>query len=105
MIYPTLAWLTAQLTLTNPPANENALRWINYYGRPGKIPHYSFARVLEPNSTIQTMAFSNKVVYVGANYQTPFTGGTGMDFFQSPWSRWTVDRYPESKSMRPPIST
>ena len=91
---PTLAWQVAQATATNLPADPTAERWYNYYGPPGTIPARSFHEVVLADVTIAPAEFSNKVVYVGANFGPGFTGGTGTDHFRAPHSHWSAGRFP-----------
>ena len=81
---PSLAWVVAQMTMEKPP-DPDTPRWLDYYGPPGTIASYSFYRVLERDH-IPLAAFSNKVVFVGAQYQTGYSGG--LDTFETPYSRW-----------------
>jgi len=91
---PTLAWRVAELVLSNVPIASSALRWFNYYGPPGHIPFHSFHRVLDTIEPLTAAVFSNNVVFVGANFGVGFTGGTSTDHFDSPWTRWSGERYP-----------
>lgn len=85
---PSLAWRVAELTMSSPPAEPFAPRWVNYYGPPDHLPHVSYADALDP--AFPAMAtFSNKVVFVGATYDVGFTGGTGADYHFSPHTRST----------------
>ena len=87
-----LAWRTAELTLTNFAADPFEERWINYYGSPGLFPHFSFWEVL--NEALPSNSFSNKVVFVGALYDVGMTGGKGTDDFRTPYTRVTGRRAP-----------
>lgn len=87
-----LAWRTAQLALTNFSADPFQERWINYYGSPGLLPHFSFWEVLD--GALPSNAFSNKVVFVGALYDVGMTGGKGTDDFRTPYTRVTGRRAP-----------
>lgn len=88
---PSLAWRAAELTLWNGngdlPAGEPAEeRWINFYGPPLWLPHYSFYQVI--SNAVPAAAISNKVVFVGARVKIGLTGGKGADDFRTPYSRW-----------------
>jgi CHASE2 domain-containing sensor protein len=84
---PSLAWAVAELTMTNPPpAIPRTRRWINYYGPPRSLKHYSFYQVLDLSNDLSA-AFSNKVVFVGADPDIGYTAGRG-DYFRTPYSRW-----------------
>ena len=88
---PSLAWRTAQLASAKQLPPPFAERWINYYGPPGMLPHYSYWEALNgPGSAV----FSNKVVFVGSLYHIGMTGGKGTDDFRTPYSRWTGTKAP-----------
>ncbi len=89
---PSLAWKTAELTMTNRLPESSGVRWLNYYGPPGALPFRSFVDVL--NTNFPANAFSNKVVFVGPLYNVGFTGGKGTDDFRTPYTRWTQTRSP-----------
>jgi CHASE2 domain-containing sensor protein len=81
---PSLAWRAAERTMAHRPVDPQAPRWINYYARPGSIPHVSYYRVLS-NSVPPSIQFSNKVVFVGARADLGPTGGSGTDYFDTPF--------------------
>lgn len=85
---PLLTWKLVQLTKPLPEAQQFAVRWVNYYGPPLALPHFSFVDVLSNN--VPSVVFSNKVVFVGAWSQIPYTGGggAGTDDFRTPYSVW-----------------
>jgi CHASE2 domain-containing sensor protein len=89
---PTMAWRTAQLTMTNPPDHLTE-RWITYYGPPGFIRSVSYFQALEPGFD-GASAFSNKVVFVGAQYDIGHTGGKSTDDFATPYTLWTGAKSP-----------
>jgi len=75
--FSSLSWQTANLLHepeTLDPENRFKERWMNYYGPPGTIPGVSFHRSLETNEFCPSGFFSNKVVFVGANLKTYFSG-------------------------------
>jgi len=72
-----LSWQTAHwlgVPEAQNPKNRFKERWMNYYGPPGTIPGISFHRALETNQFCPPGFFSNKVVFVGANLKTYFSG-------------------------------
>jgi CHASE2 domain-containing sensor protein len=84
----TLAWRAAELTMPTLPANPWKERWINYYGPPGWIDWHHFADVLLTTNDM-TAVFSNKVVFVGANFDAGFVGGRGTDNYITPYTALT----------------
>ena len=89
---PSLAWRTAELTMATPPEPFTD-RWINFYGPPGILPHYSYWQVLATNA-ISATALSNKVVFIGALYDIGMAGGKGTDDFRTPYTMTTGRRSP-----------
>jgi CHASE2 domain-containing sensor protein len=81
---PSLAWVVAEMTMEKPPKLDTP-RWLNYYGPPGTIASCSFYRVLRRDH-VPLAALSNKVVFVGAQSKTGYSGG--RDTFNTPYSRW-----------------
>ncbi len=88
---PSMAWRVAERTMTHPPTAAYAPRWINYYGPPGSIRHYSCFETFETNR-IPVAALSNQVVFVGALYDIGFTGGKRSDDFRTPYTALTRQR-------------
>lgn len=91
---PSMAWRAAQLTLTNALPEPFQERWINYYGPPGMLAHYSYWEALEMTNRGPANPFFNKVVFVGALYHVGMTGGKGTDDYRTPYSRWTGTKSP-----------
>jgi adenylate cyclase len=74
-----LPWATASFLHAPVTTNESTWyhpRWFNYYGphQVGVIPFVSYYRALEVDSTVPEGLFSNKVVFVGAHYETKVFG-------------------------------
>jgi len=86
--FSSLSWQAARF-LGQPdaqkPENRSIQRWMNYYGKKGTIPSISFHRALEVNASCPAGFFSNKVVFVGANTPTKFSGER-KDEFVSPYT-------------------
>lgn len=83
---PAVTQALAKLALgrdLTPPANA----WLNYYGPPGTIAHRSFVAVL--SNEVPASAFTNRVVYVGANAAIGYSGKAGTDYLRSPYTLWT----------------
>ncbi len=86
---PTLA--QAATVAAGRPAAPGApasrpVRWLNYYGPPGAIPHLSYSRALSPEG-VEPDFFRNKIVFVGAKQSADFSG-KGKDEFGTPYTRW-----------------
>jgi hypothetical protein len=45
---PSMAWRAAEKTMPRPPPPFEP-RWINYYGKPGLLSHFSYYQVFETN--------------------------------------------------------
>lgn len=90
---PSLAERVAQITMHDPPPAFQP-RWLNYYGPPGLVPRRSFWEVLLETNRVGLNELSNKVVFVGAQWDTGFSGGTGTDDFRTPYTRWTGRKAP-----------
>jgi adenylate cyclase len=87
--FSSMTWQTAALlgaAVTRNPAGRFTERWMNYYGPPGTIPGVSFHRALETNAACPAGFFSNKVVFIGANLKTYFSGQR-KDEFKTPYTR------------------
>jgi len=87
---PSMAWRVAELTEANPPP-QFVPRWINYYGPPGMLPHFSYHQVFETN-TIPAAALSNKVIFVGGLYDIGYAGGKRSDDYPTPYTARTGRR-------------
>jgi adenylate cyclase len=87
-LFSSLSWETAKiigLPLAQDPRQRFVERWLNYYGPPAFLPHYSFAFVLDTtNCPLGT--FSNKIVLVGGNVKTKFSGER-KDELRTPFTR------------------
>lgn len=66
--------------------------WMNYYGPPGTIARRSYVAVL--SNQVPATAFSNKVVFVGANMAVGYAGKPGTDYFIYPYTRWSGKEVP-----------
>lgn len=90
-----LSWATAEFVgapVTKDPAIKYDERWINYYGPPLHIPHYSYYRVVSDETEVRTPpnAFRNKVVFVGAHIVT-YLQGQRKDEYRSPYSSFVKE--------------
>lgn len=90
-IVPSLSWAAAEM-IGAPHAllreNRSLARWINYYGEPGSIPNVSFHQAIGEENGVAPGFFKNKVVFIGAQPTTGYTG-TAKDEFKSPLTFWT----------------
>jgi len=89
---PSLAWRAAKVALTNLSVSPfpERWRWMNYYGPPMSLPHYSYWEVLKnlsPSDTSQI--FSNKVVFIGKFLYVGMATGMEEDTHRTPYTRWT----------------
>ena len=87
--FSSLAWQTAHFLgspETQNPQDRFTERWMNYYGPMGTIPGISFHRALETNDYCPSGYFSNKVVFVGANLKTYFSGQR-KDEYPTPYTQ------------------
>jgi CHASE2 domain-containing sensor protein len=89
---PSLAWTAVEATEGPPGLDRSQPRWINYYGPPGFLPHFSYYELI--SNSIPIAALSNKVVVIGEKYGLGYTGGSRTDDFRTPYSRWTGGRSP-----------
>jgi CHASE2 domain-containing sensor protein len=89
---PSFAWRTAKMAFPGLTAAPYERRWLNYYGPPGYLPHYSYADVL--NNQVDHGAFSNRVVLVGSNFDIGPSGAKPTDYFPTPYSLWTGTQAP-----------
>ena len=85
----TLAWKLSQALHPRANLEPFAPRWVNYYGPPLSLPHYSYVSVYR--SDFAPGALSNKVVFIGALHQIGYTGGggAGTDDFRTPYTAWS----------------
>ncbi len=84
---PSLAWAIAQSVSAKPLLDPTKPRWVNYYGPPGTLPHFSYSAVLK--GAIPPQVFSNKVVFIGAHVGIGFLGGVGTDYAATPYTLGT----------------
>ena len=90
--FPYAVWVAA--TNLEPVAfagsNPNLVRWLNYYGPPGKsaIPHVPFEDALETNGPMARPVgfFKDKIVFVGEGESTLGKIGKTPDTFPTPYS-------------------
>src|SRR6185295_7304968 len=81
-----MASSVAAVTQPNVLPETQEPRWVNYYGPPGTIRHFSYYQALATNE-IPTEAISNQVVFVGGLYDVGFSGGSKSDDFRTPYTR------------------
>jgi CHASE2 domain-containing sensor protein len=84
---PSMAWRVAEKTMSEPPPPFQP-RWINYYGPPGFLRHFSYYEVFETNAP-SLGALSNKVIFVGGLFDATYAGGKRGDVHRIPHTRWT----------------
>jgi adenylate cyclase len=88
-LYSSLTWELARLAgaaVTKDPQERYRERWLNYYGPPGALPAVSFHVALETNSICPPGFFSNRVVIVGQNLKTYYSGQR-KDELRTPYTR------------------
>ena len=76
-LYSSMMWELAGVAgskFSKDPQARFRERWMNYYGPPGALPSISFRLTLETNELCPQGCFSNKVVIVGANVKTVYSG-------------------------------
>ncbi len=86
--FSSMTWQAAHLLGqldTQKPENRYVERWMNYYGPPGTIPWVSFYRALAADEFCPAGYFSNKVVFVGGNVKTVFSGQR-KDEYRTPYT-------------------
>lgn len=86
---PTLAQAAAQAAgspIARPTPAQRGLRWLNYYGPPGRLAHIRYSNALLPEG-VEPGYFRDKIVFVGAQQSAGFTGA-GKDEFATPYTRW-----------------
>ena len=72
-----LSWELARIArvpLAQDTSQRFRERWLNYYGPPDFLPNISFVLALETNSYAPAGVFSNKIVLVGANVKSVYSG-------------------------------
>jgi adenylate cyclase len=85
---PSATWraavsLGAKAAQDKPETNE--LRWLNYYGSPGKFPSISFVQAIEPEG-LPPDFFKDKIVLVGGRAAVGYLRES-RDEFATPYSR------------------
>jgi adenylate cyclase len=94
--FSSLSWQTAHflgVPETTNSENRSIKRWMNYYGPSGNpkipgsgtIPFVSFYLALQTNELCPSGFFSNKVVFVGGNVKTAFSGER-KDEYRTPFT-------------------
>ncbi|HEV2694192.1 MAG TPA: CHASE2 domain-containing protein, partial [Verrucomicrobiae bacterium] len=87
--FSSMTWVTASLLAppgTMKPEDRGTERWFNYYGPPGTIPGVSIYLTLQTNEYCPPGFFSNKVVFVGGDVKTHFSGER-KDEYRSPFTK------------------
>ena len=87
--FESLSWATARFLEADITKDDQARKralWVNYYGPPRSLSHYSFHDVITENALPGT-PFKDKIVYVGAHLKT-YSSGQRKDEFLHPWSSW-----------------
>ncbi len=87
--YSSMTWETANLlgvNATKNPKDRFTERWMNYYGPPGTIKSVSYHRAIATNEFCPVGFFSNKVVFVGANLKSEFSG-KHKDEYRTPYTK------------------
>lgn len=88
-VYP-MSWVSATLMDAAVTRQEGAWAheyWINYYGPPREVvPSFSYWRLFDPDYKFPPDFFKNKVVFVGANLLTGYSGQR-KDSYKSPYPR------------------
>ena len=93
-LFESLTWATARFLgaeATKDDSTRTMDRWVNYYGPPRSLPHYSFHEVVTENALNGT-PFKDKIVYVGAHLVT-YSSGQRKDEFIHPWSSWGLSSF------------
>jgi adenylate cyclase len=88
-LFESLTWATARFLGAEATKNDSTRsmdRWVNYYGPPRSLPHYSFHEVVSEDA-LKGTPFKDKIVYVGAHLIT-YSSGQRKDEFLHPWSSW-----------------
>lgn len=76
-VHSSLSWQLARIAgapSAQDPQQRSRERWVNYYGPPGTLPHISFQTALESNSYCPPGFFTGKVVLVGGNVKSQYSG-------------------------------
>ncbi len=90
---PSLAQQTLRVAYPDRQIQDASRKWINFYGPPQRLPHFSYADALEPGR-VPDAAFSNKVVFVGSLSEVGFSGGRIADEYTTPFTRWSQRKAP-----------
>lgn len=83
---PSLSWAAAAFVGAPATTNDNVRaqsRWMNYYGRPGRIPHVSYCDAIQPGAVSDEL-FRDRVVFVGSKIITRFAGDR-KDEYRNPF--------------------
>jgi adenylate cyclase len=84
-----LSWELARVAgarVAQDPRQRYGERWINYYGPRDHLPNVSFVMALETNGYCPAGVFSGKVVVVGANVKS-FYSGVRKDELRTPYTK------------------
>ncbi|PWU14439.1 MAG: hypothetical protein C5B50_17210 [Verrucomicrobia bacterium] len=76
-IHSSLSWQLAKVAgaaSAQDMDQRSVRRWVNYYGPPGTLLHVSFHTALETNEVCPAGLFRGKVVLVGGNFKTHYSG-------------------------------
>ena len=90
---PSLAGRSAEIAGFGGDGVSDLQQYLNYYGRPGSIRHYSYQWALQDEG-IPNDAIRDKVIFVGGMSQAGFTGGRLTDDFKTPYTFATGLRSP-----------
>lgn len=91
---PSLSWSVAKFLAAELPSERDANRgriWINYYAPPGGLPSVSYHQAIDPEGVPKGF-FKDKIVVVGAQQSTGFTG-TKKDEFATAFTRLTHGKF------------
>lgn len=92
---PPMAWAAAELAqawVTRDPDRVHYPRWLNFYGPPAHLPHFSYRLALKDGG-IPVGALKGKVVFVGAPPMQLGLVAERKDEFPGPITRWTGGTY------------
>lgn len=98
---PSLSEFVRQRATGDAPRQYDGEQWINYYGRTGTFPGYSYASVLQERQGLDGV-FRDKIVIVGAR-QNAGLSDAGKDVFPTPYLPGTFEgwRWKTSKQLTP----
>jgi adenylate cyclase len=88
-IHSSLSWQLAKTSggsFAQDPRQRSQERWVNYYGPPGALAHVSFQTALETNTFCPPGCFSGRVVLIGGNVKSYFSGQR-KDELRTPFTR------------------